>query len=326
MVLLHALVRLGPRFDLHLHVAHIHHGLRGRSADLDAALVAAEAARHGLSVSVERLTAATRPRGVSVQVWARESRYASLDTIRKRVRAAWIVTAHTRNDQAETILLNILRGTGPRGLAGIPGVRNRILRPLLGVSRLEIEAYAGRHGVPFREDPSNTSVAYRRNRIRHQLLPAPGAPVQPADRGDPRRSGVPGAGGRRGTDGAGRIAGRRGHPRAGSDDRGERFRLAGSPGGGGASAAAHGVSSGGRGAAWAHASPLGGTDGVGGGRRDGSSAGRAAGLGQGENPLGGAEQRAGVLSRGRATCGPRRRHLSSPEGGHGGSPAGATSG
>jgi len=171
MVLLHALVRLGPRLDLHLHVAHIHHGLRGRSADLDAALVAAEATRHGVSVSVERLTAATRARGISVQVWAREARYACLDAIRKRVRAAWIVTAHTRNDQAETVLLNLLRGTGPRGLAGIPGVRNQILRPLLGVSRLEIEAHARRRGVPFREDPSNISVAYRRNRIRHQLLP-----------------------------------------------------------------------------------------------------------------------------------------------------------
>jgi len=171
MTLLHALARLAPRLPLALHVAHIHHGLRGRTADLDAALVTAESARHGLPVTVTRLAAEKRLRGTSVQVWAREARYASLESIRKRVRAQWIATAHTQNDQAETVLLNLLRGTGLRGLAGIPGVRIHLVRPLLGVSRPEIEAYAKLRGVPFREDPSNKSIAYRRNRIRRQLLP-----------------------------------------------------------------------------------------------------------------------------------------------------------
>ena len=171
MVLLDVLVRLGLRLDLTLHVAHIHHGLRGRSADQDAALVSAEAARRGLPVSVERLAAAERARGTSVQAWARSARYARLEAVRRRVRAAWILTAHNRNDQAETVLLNLLRGTGPRGLAGMPAARDRILRPLLGVSRAEIERYAAVHGVRFREDPSNRSVAYRRNRIRRRLLP-----------------------------------------------------------------------------------------------------------------------------------------------------------
>jgi tRNA(Ile)-lysidine synthase len=171
MVLLHALVRLVPRLDLRLHVAHIHHGLRGRSADRDAAFVSAEAVRYGLPISVERLAAETRPAGTSVQVWAREVRYARLEAIRKKTGAAWILTAHTQNDQAETVLLNLLRGTGPRGLAGIPGRRDRILRPLLAVSRREIVTYAAKQRVAFREDPSNRSVAYRRNRIRRELLP-----------------------------------------------------------------------------------------------------------------------------------------------------------
>jgi len=171
MVLLDVLVRLAPRLDLRLHVAHIHHGLRGTSADRDAALVSTEAARYALPVSVERLAAETRPRGSSVQAWARTARYARLEAIRRRVRGAWILTAHNRNDQAETVLLNLLRGAGPRGLAGIPTVRERILRPLLAVSRAEIESYAAARGVRFREDPSNRSVAYRRNRIRRQLLP-----------------------------------------------------------------------------------------------------------------------------------------------------------
>ncbi len=171
MVLLDVLVGLAPRLDLQLCVAHIHHGLRGRSADRDAALVTAEAARCGIPVRVERLAAAGRERGTSVQVWARTARYARLEAIRRRLRAAWILTAHNRNDQAETVLLNLLRGAGPRGLAGIPAARERILRPLLGVSRAEIERYAAMRGVRFREDPSNRSVAYRRNRIRRRLLP-----------------------------------------------------------------------------------------------------------------------------------------------------------
>src|SRR5512143_2496564 len=146
MVLLHVLARLAPRLGVALHVAHIHHGLRGRSADRDAALVAAEAARYALPISVERLSAEARGRGTSVQAWARAARYARLEAIRRRVRAAWVLTAHNRNDQAETVLLNLLRGAGPRGLAGIPAIRERILRPLLGVSRTEIERYAGARG------------------------------------------------------------------------------------------------------------------------------------------------------------------------------------
>ena len=171
MVLLDVLVRLAPRLGVRLHVVHIHHGLRGRSAERDAALVAAEAARYALPVSVERLTAARRARGTSMQAWARSARYARLDAVRRRIRAAWVLTAHNRNDQAETVLLNLLRGAGPRGLAGMPAIRGRILRPLLGAWRAEIERYAAARGVRFREDPSNRSVAYRRNRIRRQLLP-----------------------------------------------------------------------------------------------------------------------------------------------------------
>jgi tRNA(Ile)-lysidine synthase len=171
MVLLDVLVRIAPRLPLALHAAHIHHDLRGRSADRDAAAVSAAAASYGLAVSVERLDATTRPRGTSVEVWARDQRYARLEAIRRRVRAAWVLTAHTENDQAETVLLNLLRGAGPRGLAGIPRTRERIVRPLLDVPRSAIAAYAATHGVRFRDDPSNRNLAYRRNRIRWRLLP-----------------------------------------------------------------------------------------------------------------------------------------------------------
>jgi tRNA(Ile)-lysidine synthase len=104
-------------------------------------------------------------------MWARAARYACLDAVAARVRASRIVVAHTLNDQAETVLLHLLRGTGPRGLAGIPPLRHRILRPLLAVSRGEIEAYAAARHLAYRTDASNASDAYLRNRVRHHLLP-----------------------------------------------------------------------------------------------------------------------------------------------------------
>jgi tRNA(Ile)-lysidine synthase len=171
MVLLAVLARLQTRLGLRLHVAHVHHGLRGKAADRDAAFVVAEAARLGLGATVTRLNPADRRRGESVQTWARAARYRCLDAIAERVRASRIAVAHTRDDHAETVLLNLLRGTGPRGLGGIPPVRDRIVRPLLELSRAEVEAYATAQHVAFRADASNASDAYRRNRVRHRLLP-----------------------------------------------------------------------------------------------------------------------------------------------------------
>ena len=171
VVLLDVLVRLQDRLGLRLHVAHVHHGLRGKPADRDAAFVVAEAARRDLGASVCRLDPAERRRGESLQAWARAARYACLDAAAARVRASRIAVAHTLDDQAETVLLHLLRGTGPRGLAGIPPVRHQILRPLLDVSRAEIEAYATVRRLPHRIDASNASDAYLRNRVRHHLLP-----------------------------------------------------------------------------------------------------------------------------------------------------------
>ena len=171
VVLLDVLVRLQSRLGLRLHVAHVHHGLRGKAADGDAAFVVADAARRDLGASVCRLDPAERRRGESMQAWARAARYACLDAVAARVRASRIAVAHTMDDQAETLLLHLLRGTGPRGLAGIPPVRHQILRPLLGVSRPEIEAYATARHLSYRIDASNASDLYLRNRVRHHLLP-----------------------------------------------------------------------------------------------------------------------------------------------------------
>jgi tRNA(Ile)-lysidine synthase len=171
VVLLDVLLRLQDRLGVRLFVAHVHHGLRGKSADRDAAFVVAEAARRNLGASVCRLDPAERRRGESMQAWARAARYACLGAVATQVRASRIVIAHTMDDQAETVLLHLLRGTGPRGLAGIPPLRHQILRPLLGVSRAEIETYAAAHHLTYRTDASNACDAYLRNRVRHHLLP-----------------------------------------------------------------------------------------------------------------------------------------------------------
>lgn len=179
VVLLDVLARLQARLGLSLHVAHVHHGLRGKAADRDAAFVVAEAARRGLPVSVCRLDPAERPRGESVEMWARSARYACLEAMAARARAGRIAVAHTRDDQAETVLLHLLRGTGPRGLAGIPPVRHHILRPLLAVPRAEVERYAALRRLAFRTDRSNASEAHLRNRVRRHLLPLLAARYNP---------------------------------------------------------------------------------------------------------------------------------------------------
>jgi tRNA(Ile)-lysidine synthase len=171
VVLLDVLLRLQDALGVRLYVAHVHHGLRGKPADRDAAFVVAEAARRNLGASVCRLDPAECRRGESLQAWARAARYACLDAIAAGVRASRIAVAHTMDDQAETVLLHLLRGTGPRGLAGIPPLRHQILRPLLGVSRAEVEAYASARHLTYRTDASNASDAYLRNRVRHHLLP-----------------------------------------------------------------------------------------------------------------------------------------------------------
>ena len=166
-----------------LHVAHLHHGLRGKEADRDAAFVRQLAGRYGWPVTIGhadvRREAAERT--VSIQVAARECRYRFLGEVADRVGASWTTVAHTANDQAETLLLRLLRGTGPAGLAGMPMVREgRIVRPLLRVTRAAVLDYVTRSGLRFRRDRSNRDPHYLRNRIRAQLLPRLARDYNPA--------------------------------------------------------------------------------------------------------------------------------------------------
>ncbi|MFQ5882074.1 MAG: tRNA lysidine(34) synthetase TilS [Candidatus Methylomirabilales bacterium] len=170
VVLLHCLLRLRTELSLILHVAHFDHGLREASRR-DALFVQELAASWGLSATTGSWVCEGR-RGRSLQAEARRARYRFLQEVASQVGATKIALGHHRDDQAETVLLHLLRGSGLRGLRGMLAIREgRVIRPLLGVGREEIEAYAKVHRLSFLEDPSNRDLRYLRNRIRQHLLP-----------------------------------------------------------------------------------------------------------------------------------------------------------
>jgi tRNA(Ile)-lysidine synthase len=145
----------------------IDHGLAPGSARV-AEEVAAWARGRGAAAAVERVAV---PRRASLEAAARDARYAALERLADRLGADRVLVGHTARDQAETVLLRLLRGTGPAGLAGIPAVRGRFVRPLLALDRGAIEAYVAARGLPTWEDPMNEEVRLTRVRVRRELLP-----------------------------------------------------------------------------------------------------------------------------------------------------------
>jgi tRNA(Ile)-lysidine synthase len=128
--------------------------------------------RLGVPVLVERVQVAP---GGSVEAAARAARHAALEAVRARLGAARIALGHTADDQAETVLMRMLEGTGMRGLAAIPPVRGAIIRPLIDTRRRDIESALRAAGLPWIEDPTNRDPKFLRNRIRHELLPLLGS-------------------------------------------------------------------------------------------------------------------------------------------------------
>jgi tRNA(Ile)-lysidine synthase len=175
--LVHAMTALAREMRWSLQVAHLDHGLRREAAD-DAAFVATMSQALGLEYRAESADARSRAtrEGLSVEDAARRLRYEFLTRIAKDVGATAIATGHTLDDQAETVLLRLLRGSGLDGLAGIPPVRQsdgiRVVRPLLEVTRDEVLAYLNEIGAGWREDSTNQNREILRNRIRLVLLPA----------------------------------------------------------------------------------------------------------------------------------------------------------
>ncbi len=196
VALLHLLHHLAPTWRLALHVGHVDHGLRPDSAQ-DAAFVARLAQDLDLPFHLRRLDPQALRQAGNLEAAAREARYQALvdmlhtalaqadDTVDRAT--GYVAVAHTADDQAETLLMRLVRGTGLPGLAGMRPVRSmeerpldlgpsahltpRLVRPLLSVNRAELRTYLREAGIPWREDPTNRDLDRVRNRVRHQILP-----------------------------------------------------------------------------------------------------------------------------------------------------------
>lgn len=171
VALLRFLAALRPQFGWDLVVCHIHHGLRAAEADRDEHFVRALAEQLGLPCAVSRIDAAAIALRdhISVEEAGRMARYAFF--AQTAGEGGRIATAHTLDDSIETVLMNLVRGTGLRGLCGIPRIRGNIVRPLLDCTRAEVEDYLGALGQPYCTDSTNLTDDYTRNRIRHDILP-----------------------------------------------------------------------------------------------------------------------------------------------------------
>ncbi|HSE27050.1 MAG TPA: tRNA lysidine(34) synthetase TilS [Gemmatimonadales bacterium] len=176
VALLDLLVATRSAHGLDLVAAHVDHGIHPDSATV-ADAVAELAGRLGVPLVRGRL----RLGGGAGETVARLRRHRWLESARRRARADCIVLAHHADDQAETVLMRMLRGSGPAGLAGIRPVRGRLVRPLLGTSRAELRAHCAARGLPWWDDPANADPAHLRSWLRGNLLPAIRARVPTAD-------------------------------------------------------------------------------------------------------------------------------------------------
>lgn len=168
--LLESLVRLRRLFRIRLAVFHMDHALRPDSIN-DAAYVRRLAARHRLPVYVAQ--AASGPdRGASVELWARYQRGQAADRILQQIGATRYADGHTMDDQAESVLMGLVLGWGPEGMQGVAPVNGILVRPLLDVSRAEVEAFCGALGLRPRRDPTNDDTRFLRNALRLEAIPA----------------------------------------------------------------------------------------------------------------------------------------------------------
>lgn len=173
MAMLDAVLELTRDWGVKIHVAHFNHMFRGEEAEEEATFVANTAKKMGLNCTVEALDVPLflQETGLSPEEGARSLRYNFLERVRDKVKGDYIMTAHHANDQAETLLLHLLRGTGTEGLAAISSREGNLIRPMLGVTKEEIIAYCQERDLEFRLDPSNNEEIYTRNKVRLNLIP-----------------------------------------------------------------------------------------------------------------------------------------------------------
>lgn len=173
MCLLHFLSSNAGSLGITVAAAHFNHRLRGAEADRDQAFVEAWCNEHGIvcETGSTDVAAYAQQNGMSTEEAARHLRYEFLGNCADKLGCTAIATAHNSDDNAETVLLNLTRGAGAKGLCGIPPVRGRLIRPLLATSRAQIEAYLAENGVPHITDSTNDTDDYTRNVIRHRVMP-----------------------------------------------------------------------------------------------------------------------------------------------------------
>lgn len=172
MALLHFLTDVSDEYDIKLKIAHLNHGFRREAAN-EAEFVRKTAVSLGLPAVIRSIDVPyiKERDGLSAQEAAREVRYAFFEEAAVETGANRVALAHTSDDQAETVLMRLLRGSGPLGLSGIPPVRGIFIRPLMDCSRNEIEKYISEKNIPFVTDSSNLKMDYMRNRVRMELIP-----------------------------------------------------------------------------------------------------------------------------------------------------------
>jgi len=173
VALTHVMNKLREELGLSLHIAHLNHMFRGREAEEDAVFVKNLARKMGISCTVEKIDVPkiAAKEHLSPEEAARKVRYEFLSRVAGTIGAHKIAVGHNADDRAETVLLHLIRGTGPEGLEGIKPKYKSIVRPLLEVRRSEIEKYCFDNGLEFRIDSTNRELIYMRNKVRHHLIP-----------------------------------------------------------------------------------------------------------------------------------------------------------
>ena len=164
MALLWAMYLLKDKLEINLSAAHFNHRLRGEESDRDEAFVADFCKGYGIEFVAGSGEVVSGPKGLEAA--AREARYAFLRSLPGK-----IATAHTASDNAETVLLHMVRGTGLKGLGGVMPVNGNVIRPMLSVTREEVLAFLEEYSIPFVEDSSNGEDDFLRNRLRHHVVP-----------------------------------------------------------------------------------------------------------------------------------------------------------
>ncbi len=173
MCLLDSLILLSSELNFRIHVAHLHHHMRGEQADKDAKLVVGFCTLRDIPATVghKEVFRLSESLGVGVEEAGRVARYRFLYELTKEIGAQRIAMGHHENDQAETVIMRLTRGAGTQGLAGIPPVNGKIIRPLIYISRSLIEEYCSKRNLPVITDVYNLDLKYTRNLVRYKIIP-----------------------------------------------------------------------------------------------------------------------------------------------------------